>query len=185
MTMERKTKRAGGETKPPITLPANDYARLSQLALAAADRMPSVASVLAEELERAHVLATALRGTRYAWAAKSNSVTTRQARFRPRRSSTPAMRISRWENISTHSRGDITHRPRRRRLHHVGNTDGELRQLTVLAFRELQPASGSRLARPWRRIVRLGTDQQSICTWRTEWKKRPAAAWLRSLTLSA
>ncbi len=57
VTMEHKTKNAGGEIKPPITLSANDYAKLSQLALAAADRMSSVASVLAEELERAHVLA--------------------------------------------------------------------------------------------------------------------------------
>jgi regulator of nucleoside diphosphate kinase len=57
VTIEHKTKTSGGEIKPPITLSANDYSKLSQLALAAADRMPSVASVLTEELERAHVLA--------------------------------------------------------------------------------------------------------------------------------
>ncbi len=45
------------ETEPSITLTANDYESLSVLARAAAKRMPDVASVLAEELERAHVLA--------------------------------------------------------------------------------------------------------------------------------
>ena len=45
------------ETEPSITLTAKDYESLSVLARAAAKRMPDVASVLAEELERAHVLA--------------------------------------------------------------------------------------------------------------------------------
>ncbi|WP_347338816.1 nucleoside diphosphate kinase regulator [Bradyrhizobium vignae] len=45
------------EIKPPITLTANDYKRLSLLARAAENKMPDVASVLTEELERAHVLA--------------------------------------------------------------------------------------------------------------------------------
>ena len=47
------------EIKPPITLTVKDYERLSLLARAAAARMPEVASVLSEELERAHVLADA------------------------------------------------------------------------------------------------------------------------------
>ncbi|UWU66156.1 nucleoside diphosphate kinase regulator [Bradyrhizobium sp. NC92] len=45
------------EIKPPITLTADDYKRLSLLARAAENKMPDVASVLTEELERAHVLA--------------------------------------------------------------------------------------------------------------------------------
>ncbi|WP_439361510.1 nucleoside diphosphate kinase regulator [Bradyrhizobium sp. DASA03007] len=45
------------EIKPPITLTANDYKQLSLLARAAENKMPDVASVLTEELERAHVLA--------------------------------------------------------------------------------------------------------------------------------
>ena len=45
------------EIKPPITLTPDDYKRLSRLARAAENKMPDVASVLAEELERAHVLA--------------------------------------------------------------------------------------------------------------------------------
>lgn len=45
------------EIKPPITLTPDDYKRLSLLARAAENKMPDVASVLTEELERAHVLA--------------------------------------------------------------------------------------------------------------------------------
>jgi regulator of nucleoside diphosphate kinase len=45
------------EIKPPITLTPDDYKRLSLLARAAEHKMPEVASVLTEELERAHVLA--------------------------------------------------------------------------------------------------------------------------------
>jgi regulator of nucleoside diphosphate kinase len=45
------------EIKPPITLTADDYKRLSLLARAAENKMPDVASILTEELERAHVLA--------------------------------------------------------------------------------------------------------------------------------
>lgn len=42
---------------PPITLSAEDYARLSVLARAATSRMPEIAEGLAQELDRAHVLA--------------------------------------------------------------------------------------------------------------------------------
>lgn len=45
------------EIKPSITLTVNDYERLSLLARAAEARVPDLASVLTEELERAHVLA--------------------------------------------------------------------------------------------------------------------------------
>lgn len=45
------------EIKPPITLTPDDYKRLSLLARAAENKMPDVASVLTEELDRAHVLA--------------------------------------------------------------------------------------------------------------------------------
>ena len=57
MSTERRTMTLNGEIKPRITLTANDYERLSLLARAAEDRMPDLVSVLADELERAHVLA--------------------------------------------------------------------------------------------------------------------------------
>jgi regulator of nucleoside diphosphate kinase len=57
MSAERKTTTVGGEIKPRIALTAKDYEGLSLLARAAASRMPDLASVLTDELERAHVLA--------------------------------------------------------------------------------------------------------------------------------
>jgi regulator of nucleoside diphosphate kinase len=57
MSKERKTTIVAGEIKPRITLAADDYGRLSLLVRAAAVTMPDLASVLAIELERAHVLA--------------------------------------------------------------------------------------------------------------------------------
>jgi regulator of nucleoside diphosphate kinase len=45
-----------GELKPPITLSAKDHQGLSSLARAAANSMPELASMLIEELERAHVI---------------------------------------------------------------------------------------------------------------------------------
>jgi regulator of nucleoside diphosphate kinase len=51
------TKTLNGGAKPRITLSAHDHERLSQLARAAANTMPDVASELADELDRAHVLA--------------------------------------------------------------------------------------------------------------------------------
>lgn len=57
MTTHRKAVTASGEIKPHITLTAKDHESLSMLARAAETRMPDVAIVLTEELERAHVLA--------------------------------------------------------------------------------------------------------------------------------
>jgi len=48
----------GSRAKPTITLSAHDYERLSTLAHAARNRMPDLADELAEELGRAHVLAS-------------------------------------------------------------------------------------------------------------------------------
>jgi hypothetical protein len=48
---------SSGEIKPRITLSAKDYESLLLLARGAANSMPDLASILAEELERAHVLA--------------------------------------------------------------------------------------------------------------------------------
>ena len=141
MTIERKTKRAGGETKPPITLPANDYARLSRLALAAADRMPSVASVLTEELERAHVLADGPSGHSICMGSEVEFRDDTTGKVQTATLVYPGdADISLGRISSTHSRGDRTDRPRRRRLHHWETRTGELRQLTVLKVRELQPA---------------------------------------------
>ncbi|WP_201861397.1 nucleoside diphosphate kinase regulator [Microvirga soli] len=50
------TKKAGG-AKPRIILTATDHEKLSVLANAAANTMPEVAAELADELDRAHVLA--------------------------------------------------------------------------------------------------------------------------------
>ena len=55
MTMERKVTKANGEIKPRITLTADDYDRLSQLAHAAAAKMPELAGALNAELARAQV----------------------------------------------------------------------------------------------------------------------------------
>jgi len=52
------TKKAGGDAKPRIILTAADHDKLSVLANAAANTMPEVAAELADELDRAHVLAT-------------------------------------------------------------------------------------------------------------------------------
>ena len=45
-----------GEIRPPITLTASDYERLSLLARAAAATMPDLVSVLTDELARAEIL---------------------------------------------------------------------------------------------------------------------------------
>jgi regulator of nucleoside diphosphate kinase len=57
MARERKPGTVTGQLKPRIILTAQDYERLSILARAATNTMPDVASVLVEELDRAHVLA--------------------------------------------------------------------------------------------------------------------------------
>jgi regulator of nucleoside diphosphate kinase len=51
------TRKTAGGTKPRIILTAADHEKLSVLANAAAHTMPEVAAELAEELDRAHVLA--------------------------------------------------------------------------------------------------------------------------------
>ena len=56
MTTQR-TPDTTGRLRPRITLTARDHEKLSVLARAAAHTMPDVAAVLAEELDRAHVLA--------------------------------------------------------------------------------------------------------------------------------
>ena len=57
MTTRPKTGVPTGHLKPRITLTATDHERLSGLARAAAHTMPDVAATLADELDRAHVLA--------------------------------------------------------------------------------------------------------------------------------
>ncbi|WP_201864980.1 nucleoside diphosphate kinase regulator [Microvirga soli] len=52
------TKKALGAVKPRIILTAADHEKLSVLANAAANTMPEVAAELAEELDRAQILAT-------------------------------------------------------------------------------------------------------------------------------
>jgi regulator of nucleoside diphosphate kinase len=55
MTIDTMT--AESRVKPTITLSAEDYERLSALARAARKRLPDLADELADEVERAHVLA--------------------------------------------------------------------------------------------------------------------------------
>ena len=62
MTTQRKPASSNDERKPRITLTAKDYERLVLLTRAAAERTPEVASTLADELDRAHVLANQDRG---------------------------------------------------------------------------------------------------------------------------
>ena len=56
MTIASLTAR-GSRAKPSIILSAEDHERLSALAHAARKRMPALADELADEIERAHVLA--------------------------------------------------------------------------------------------------------------------------------
>jgi regulator of nucleoside diphosphate kinase len=57
MTIDNVTTQGSGR-RPPIILSAEDYGRLSILANAARKRMPDLADELADEVGRAHVLAT-------------------------------------------------------------------------------------------------------------------------------
>jgi len=57
MTSDQKFEIADGRKRPRIFVSADDHARLTSLARAAMDRMPNLASRLAEELERADVFA--------------------------------------------------------------------------------------------------------------------------------
>jgi regulator of nucleoside diphosphate kinase len=50
------TKGPTRETRPRIVLTATDHERLSRLVLAASNTMPDLASSLADELDRAHIL---------------------------------------------------------------------------------------------------------------------------------
>ena len=56
MTIEKTVTTARSEVKPAIILSAKDYDRLSTLARAAQNRLPDLASELAAEVGRAHVL---------------------------------------------------------------------------------------------------------------------------------
>jgi regulator of nucleoside diphosphate kinase len=56
MTTENRVTTARSHVKPVIILSAKDYDRLATLAHAARNRLPDLASELAEEIGRAHVL---------------------------------------------------------------------------------------------------------------------------------
>jgi len=56
MTIEKTVTMARSDVKPAIILSAKDYDRLSTLARAAQNRLPDLASELAAEVGRAHVL---------------------------------------------------------------------------------------------------------------------------------
>ena len=56
MLTHQNTGAAAKHLKPPITLTASDHERLSGLVRAAMNNMPDLASGLADEIERAHVM---------------------------------------------------------------------------------------------------------------------------------
>lgn len=57
MSTQSNATTIGRQVKPRITLTAEDYDRLSQLARAAAGAMPELAALLGDELERAQIVA--------------------------------------------------------------------------------------------------------------------------------
>lgn len=141
MSAQRKTTIVSGEIKPRITLTANDYQRLSLLARAAATRMPDAATVLTEELERAHVLAdgrpeqTVCMGSEVEFRDDSTGKVQTVTLVYPGHADISQQRISVLTPVGTAliglSAGDsITWQAR----------NGELRRLTVLAVREPQLA---------------------------------------------
>jgi regulator of nucleoside diphosphate kinase len=141
MSAERKTTIVTHEIKPPITLTVKDYERLSLLARAAAAKMPDVVSVLADELERAHVLAdgrppqTVCMGSEVEFRDDSTGKIQTVMLVYPGDADILQRRISVLTPVGTAliglSAGDsITWETR----------DGELRRLTVLQVREPQLA---------------------------------------------
>jgi regulator of nucleoside diphosphate kinase len=137
MSAQRKTVTAGGEIKPRVTLTADDYQRLSLLARAAATRMPDLASVLTEELERAHVLAegrleeTVCMGSEVEFRDDSTGKVQTVTLVYPNDADISQRRISVLTPVGTALIGlgagdSITWETR----------NGELRQLTVLQVRE-------------------------------------------------
>jgi regulator of nucleoside diphosphate kinase len=56
MKMERKSATSSGDIKPRIAITAKDYEGLSLLARAAESKIPDLAAVLLDELERAEIL---------------------------------------------------------------------------------------------------------------------------------
>lgn len=137
----QKSPMAGGDIRPPITLTAGDYERLSQLARAAAARMPDVAAVLSEELARARVLAEGRpdqvvgMGSEVEFRDDTTGNVRTVTLVYPDEADISQRKISVLTPIGTALIGlragdSITWETR----------DGELRQLTVLRVREPQPA---------------------------------------------
>jgi regulator of nucleoside diphosphate kinase len=141
MSMKDKATTIGARIKPQITLAAEDYERLSQLARAAADAMPDQASILTEELERAHVVAegrperTVCMGSEVAYRDDSTGKVETVTLVYPGDADISRRRISVMTPIGTALVGlgvddSITWETR----------SGELRLLTVLHVHAPQPA---------------------------------------------
>jgi regulator of nucleoside diphosphate kinase len=139
MSAQRKT--FSGEIKPRVTLTAGDYERLSLLARAAACRMPDLAAVLSEELERAHVLAhgrpeaTVCMGSEVEFRDDTTGRIQSVTLVYPGDADISRRKISVLTPVGTALIGlgagdSITWEAR----------NGELRQLTVLQVREPRPA---------------------------------------------
>lgn len=141
MTLERKAITASGEIKPRIAITAKDYEDLSLLARAAESQTPDLASVLLDELERAEILAEGAteRAVGMGSELEFRDDTTRKVQtvvlVYPNEADISLGRISILTPIGTALIGlgagdSITWETR----------TGEVRQLTVLKVRELQPA---------------------------------------------
>jgi regulator of nucleoside diphosphate kinase len=141
MTLERKAITASGEIKPRIAITAKDYEDLSLLARAAESQTPDLASVLLDELERAEILAEGAteRAVGMGSEVEFRDDTTRKVQtvvlVYPNEADISLGRISILTPIGTALIGlgagdSITWETR----------TGEVRQLTVLKVRELQPA---------------------------------------------
>ena len=130
-----------GEIKPRIILTASDHERLSLLARAAETRMPDLASVLSEELERAEILPhgyperTVCMGSEVEFRDESTGKVQTVTLVFPGDADIAQRRISVLTPVGTALIGmragdSISFEAR----------DGDLRRLTVLSARQPQPA---------------------------------------------
>lgn len=142
MTARQKVGAEANHLRPPITLTTEDYERLSVLARAAMNTMPDAAQSLADELDRAQVLAkgrqpkhTVCMGCEVEFRDDTTGKVQKVTLVYPDEADISQGKISVLTPIGTaliglHAGQSITWETR----------TGDLRQLTVLAVREPQPA---------------------------------------------
>ena len=142
MLTHQKTDVHAKDRKPSITLTASDHARLSSLVRAAMNNMPDVAAGLADEIDRAHVIANGRQpsdavsmGSEVKFRDDTNGKIQKVFLVYPGQADISRGKISVLTPIGTaliglHVGSSITWETR----------TGELRRLTVLEVRETQPA---------------------------------------------